>query len=72
MAKAAPHAITCQVKVKVRVDEKKREPADYKRIFDILREANYRGYVTLEYEEDEPHTRMPRYIRQLQDLARRA
>jgi len=69
IAKAAPHAISCQVKVKVRNNGKK-ESADFARIFRIIREANYRGYVTLEYEEGDPHTRIPRYIRQLQNLAR--
>lgn len=70
IAKAAPHAIVCQVKVKVRNDSGEKEPADFARIFRILRKANYRGYVTLEYEEAEPHTQMPAYIRRLQDLAR--
>ena len=72
IAKAAPHAIACQVKVKVRDNEGKRHPADFARIFQIIRKANYRGYVTLEYEETEPHTRMPAYIRQLQNLARQS
>jgi sugar phosphate isomerase/epimerase len=72
IAKAAPHANACQVKVKVRDNEGKKQPADFARIFQILRKANYRGYVTLEYEEAEPHARMPAYIRRLQDLARKS
>ena len=50
----------------------KKQPADFAQIFQIINKANYRGYVTLEYEETEPHTRMPTYIRQLQNLSRQS
>ena len=29
----------------------KKEPADFKRLAKIMRDANYRGYIVLEYEE---------------------
>ena len=45
----------------------KRQPADIKRIVDILKDANYRGYVVLEYEEREPLLEIPRYIDQLRE-----
>jgi hypothetical protein len=35
---------------------------------DILRQANYRGYVVLEYEEKEPLKEIPEYIDKLRDL----
>jgi sugar phosphate isomerase/epimerase len=50
MAKVAPYALNVQVKVAVSEDGKKKE-SDYKRIAKILREAHYRGYVALEFEE---------------------
>lgn len=63
---AAPYAVNVQLKVSLRVAGK-REPADFARIFGILREANYRGWVALEYEEKEdPKSAVPRYIEQLQ------
>ena len=65
MALLAPKTITVQVKVMVR-DGDKREEADFKRIVRILRDANYRGYVALEYEENEdPMTAVPAYLAKL-------
>jgi sugar phosphate isomerase/epimerase len=62
MARVAPHAITVQVKVRVRTSDG-REPADFGRIVGILRDVNYRGYVALEYEEQEdPMTAVPEYL----------
>ena len=49
--------------------QKVREPADFARIFKILREAQYRGYVTLEYEGRDPHKEVPMYIAKLRELA---
>ncbi len=64
----APYAVNAQIKVSVAPDGKK-EPANLKRIIDILKAAGYRGYVAFEYEEDEaPLTAVPRYLRLLQDL----
>jgi len=50
MARLAPYAINAQVKAAVSIGGKK-TPADYKRIAKIMRDANYRGYIVLEYEE---------------------
>lgn len=65
----APYAINAQVKVVVtRGDRKttKKEPSDLKRLASMLRNANYRGYITLEFEEDEdPREACPRYLDQL-------
>ncbi len=64
IALAAPKAITVQVKVELRTaDGSGREPADFGRIAKILREANYRGYVALEYEgKEDPMTAVPQYL----------
>jgi hypothetical protein len=50
MAKLAPYAINAQIKVAVSVAGKK-TPTDFKRVAKIMRDANYRGYIVLEYEE---------------------
>lgn len=66
IAKLAPKAITVQVKTEVPKEEGKsagREPADIERIIQILRDAHYRGYVALEYEEKrDPHEAVPEYL----------
>lgn len=54
IAKVAPKALTSHVKVQLRgPDGKTRENADYARIIKTLRDANYRGYISLEYEDKE-------------------
>lgn len=69
MALLAPYAINVQVKVEIRPEGSARQPADFQRIIQILREADYRGYVVLEYEAAEPPLEaIPRYLRQLREL----
>jgi sugar phosphate isomerase/epimerase len=64
----APYAVTCQVKAEISRKGKKEE-ADYKRIIGILREARYRGYVTLEYESaEEPLGAIPRHLEALRKV----
>lgn len=64
----APYAINAQVKAAVTRNGKKEE-ADLERIVGILREADYRGYVVLEYEErEEPKQAIPRFIERLRKL----
>lgn len=72
IARAAPYAVTCQIKTKVRKPggQGGRESADYARIVNILREADYRGYLTLEYEGSDPHVEVPIHLQRLQRLAR--
>lgn len=63
LAEVAPYAVNVQVKVTVSGPDGKQRPSDYKRLAAILREANYRGYVVLEYEEgDDPRTACPRAL----------
>lgn len=51
LAAIAPYALNAQVKVVTSGPDKKKVPTDYARIAKILRDAAYRGYVVLEYEE---------------------
>ena len=65
LAKIAPYAVTAQLKVSVQPNGKK-EPADLARVVQILRDAGYRGYLVLEYEDDEdPKQAIPRHIETL-------
>ncbi|MFN3486700.1 MAG: sugar phosphate isomerase/epimerase family protein [Planctomycetota bacterium] len=69
LERCAPYAVTCQVKVEVHRAGRK-EPADYGRIFELLRKAGYRGYVTLEYEAaEDPLTAIPKHLEALRKLA---
>ena len=68
LAKAAPYAVNVQVKVVVSGPDKQKEPADFKRLAGILREVDYRGYVVLEYEEDEnPREACPSFVAQMRE-----
>jgi sugar phosphate isomerase/epimerase len=62
LEKIAPYTVNAQIKVMMRPDGG-REPADFDRVIGILRDAGYRGYVVLEYEESEdPFEAIPRHI----------
>lgn len=65
LARIAPYSLNAQVKVEIPVNGVK-QPADLRRIVEILRQANYSGYITLEYEAaEDPYTAIPRYLDEL-------
>jgi sugar phosphate isomerase/epimerase len=67
LAKIAPYALNVQVKVVTSGPEGKK-PADFKRLAKILRDAYYRGYIVLEYEEaGDPREECPKYFDQLRE-----
>ena len=69
LTRLAPYAVTVQIKTEIQRTGKKKEDADLKRLIDILRAADYRGYVALEYEADEdPKTAVPGHIEKLKKL----
>ncbi len=69
LASIAPYAVTVQIKTEIRRAGKPLEDADLKKLLDILRDANYRGYVALEYEaKEDPKTAVPRAIAALRKL----
>lgn len=68
IAEFAPYAVNVQLKVALSVNNKK-QSADYKRVIDILRDHNYRGYLVLEYEDKvDPYQAVPEHIERLQKL----
>ncbi|MBI3118913.1 MAG: sugar phosphate isomerase/epimerase [Candidatus Hydrogenedentes bacterium] len=68
MAKIAPYTLNAQLKVSVKPHGNK-EPADFARVVKILQDAGYRGYLVLEYEEDEnPKEAIPRHIETLRKI----
>jgi len=68
LAKIAPYAVNAQIKAAISPGGKK-EPADFVRIIGILKDAGYRGFVALEYEESEsPFEAIPKLLDQLRPL----
>lgn len=66
LARLAPYSLNVQVKVTVSGPDRKKIPADFRRLAQILTDAAYRGYIVLEYEEDEdPRVACPRHLDQL-------
>jgi sugar phosphate isomerase/epimerase len=68
LEKIAPYAVNAQIKVAIKPGDGAEEPADLKRMVEILRAANYRGYVVLEYEEAKPFEEIPMYVDKLREL----
>ena len=67
-AAAASYAVNVQLKVELRIGNEKKE-ADLKRFADLLRKANYQGYVVLEYEAaTDPHKAVPPLLKELQGI----
>ena len=71
VARCAPYAVTVQVKVEIQPHGGPKQDADLERIVRILREAGYRGHVSLEYEaEEDPLAAIPRHLERLGALLR--
>ena len=69
LERIAPYAVNAQVKVMLHTaDRKKAYPADLSKVIRILQNANYRGYVALEFEERNPFEEIPKVLTQLRDL----
>lgn len=66
LAKIAPYALNVQIKVSVKPEGGRRQPSDLSKLAAIFREAGYRGYIVLEYEDPEdPRTACPRHVAEL-------
>jgi len=71
VARCAPYAVTAQIKVEMQPNGGDKVDADLARVVQILRDAGYRGYATLEYEaKDAPLTAIPRHLDRLRALIR--
>lgn len=68
IAKIAPYGVVAQVKTEV-YPGNKREEADLSRVVKILKDANFHGFVALEYEAaEDAKVAVPRYIKELRKL----
>jgi sugar phosphate isomerase/epimerase len=69
LAKLAPYAVTVQIKTEIQKMGQKKEDADLKKLVEILKGVNYRGYMALEYEaNEEPKTGVPKALEELKKL----
>lgn len=70
LAQIAPYAVNVQLKMRVHANnDKTGQPSDVKRVLQILRDANYQGWFTLEYEDKEdPFVAVPRILAELKPL----
>jgi sugar phosphate isomerase/epimerase len=70
-AQTAPLAVTTHAKVTYRDPEGERHPVDYEMVRDVMEGIGYRGYISIEYEEEEPpDTGMPKFVDELKRVFR--
>jgi sugar phosphate isomerase/epimerase len=69
LAVCAPFAVNVQVKVEMRrKGQTEAEPTDLSRIVQLLRSANYQGYVVLEYEaKPDPWIHVPLWLKRMRE-----
>ena len=68
LAKLAPYALNVQVKAVIADPQGKKQPSDFARLANILRDAGYRGYIVLEYEESgDPRVECPKYMARIRE-----
>ena len=70
LVQIAPYAVNVQVKAAIkRAGAAAEEPSDLPRVVQILREANYQGWVALEYEsKEDPWKAIPPLLARLREL----
>lgn len=63
LAKIAPYALNVQVKVVIKPAGGEKQPTDFPRLAQILKDTDYRGFVVLEFEEKEdPRKACPEFV----------
>jgi len=65
MARLAPYAVNVQLKVAISRPGRAKQPTDLDRFVQVLRDANYQGYVALEFEEANPQTEVPGWLERM-------
>jgi sugar phosphate isomerase/epimerase len=68
--RCAPYAAATHIKSNMSTPEGKREPADWVKLFGILANGGYRGYVSIEMEPYDNENPVPRYAPELIRCAR--
>lgn len=69
VAKIAPYGVCVQVKTEIWKPDGGKQEANLARMVKILKDANYHGYIALEYEAaGDPRVEVPKAIKQLRGL----
>lgn len=69
-ASMVPYATSVHLKAAIATPDGQKEKADWKRLLTILGNAGYKGYVGLEYEENDAADKMPGLLEELRTLVR--
>lgn len=67
MSRLAPYAVNVQLKVAINRPGRPKQPTDLDRVIAVLREANYQGYVALEFEETDPEQHVPVWLARMRE-----
>jgi sugar phosphate isomerase/epimerase len=70
-AMAIPYAVSTHIKVMVSTPDGKKEKTDFDRLFGMFAKGGYRGFVSLEYEENDAETAIPAIAPELIKAARK-
>ena len=62
LARCAPRAVNVQLKSEIKRPEKGIEQVDLDKIGRLLTEADYRGFVVVEFEGDNPQVNVPKFL----------
>lgn len=66
LARCAPYTVNAQIKVEIKPRGAAKQTIDLNRIATILRDANYQGYVALEYEAaEDPWRAIPEWLNKM-------
>jgi sugar phosphate isomerase/epimerase len=66
-----PYTTSVHLKRDITGPDGKKEPADWNRLLTMLAKAGYKGYVGLEYEDNNPETDVPRLAADLRTAVRK-
>ncbi len=69
-ASMLPYATSIHLKTEIAGEDGKKEKADWKRLLTMIGTSGYKGYVGLEYEENDASTDVPRLLKDLRTLIR--
>jgi L-ribulose-5-phosphate 3-epimerase len=70
-AMAIPYAVSTHIKAQISTPDGKKEKTDYERLFSMFAKGGYRGFVSLEYEENDAETAVPGIAAEMIKAARK-
>jgi sugar phosphate isomerase/epimerase len=70
-AMAIPYAVSTHIKATIATPDGTKEKTDFDRLFAMFANGGYRGFVSLEYEENDAMTAVPRIVPEMIKAARK-